>query len=881
MPTAFGQGCGTDLTEEQESAIQAEQPKMRGFEISKMRGERTFAVQVHIVTRSDGTGGYRKENLKTAFSRLNQYFTKANVRLIPNSQIKYIKSDKYYEFQKEQEDSGLGSRDLPNMINLYIVNTISSGGGYANLCGYAYMPNGYTYGNIDRLVMDRKCMDNGMTLIHEFGHYFGLLHTHGSSNTYRTQELVNGNNCRDEGDGLCDTPADPKLSYNNVNSNCQYVGNARDANGQTYRPMVNNYMSYAPSKCCNKFTNQQYQAVGYTATNLRSYLKKANVIPTNTTTTPTNPVVSAETYFERGLKASDQNDKIRLYTKAIELDPGMAPAYNNRAWAKYKLGRYQSALLDANQSIRLDKDKDAYHTRGSIYMGLKKYQLAINDFNKALAIDPNLEEAKLDKRKAEAKLKELQTALSASDYFQMARKTNDFREKVRLYSKVIQLKPNHAAAYNNRGWAKYKLGSYEEGIKDATKSLSLERNEYTYHTRGACYMNLGRYKEAIGDFDRALAIAPDFEDAREDKERAQEKLNNQSQLTAKDYFEMALNTSNLYTKVRLYTKALKLDPNYAAAYNNRGWSKYLLGRYGEAINDANKALALERDPNTYHTRGAAYMGLGQYNKAIADFNRALEIDPGFQDALTDKKKAQDKLRQTSASQNEGHNYLLVIGINAYEEWNTLDNAVSDARSVKQELSSRYQFDSPYTKVLYDADATKEKIREAFVELIGKIQSNDNLMIYFAGHGYYDDVLEEGYWIPVDARVNQPTTYLSNSDLLTFVKRLGTKHTFIVADACFSGSLLDEKRRGDLASNVEKFRSRRALVSGRLELVSDDSPFVEAFLTYLRTNQEPAFPSSELEQYVKRIVARNSSQTPRNGALRNVGDMGGEFVFKLR
>ena len=75
--------------------------------------------------------------------------------------------------------------------------------------------------------MRNSCAYNGSTIIHEFGHYFSLFHTHGPTNSAITTELVDGSNCTTSGDELCDTPADPNLSGNVTN--CLYTGGLFDA----------------------------------------------------------------------------------------------------------------------------------------------------------------------------------------------------------------------------------------------------------------------------------------------------------------------------------------------------------------------------------------------------------------------------------------------------------------------------------------------------------------------------------------------------------------------------------------------------------------------------------------------------------------------------
>ncbi|MBX9850250.1 MAG: caspase family protein [Cytophagaceae bacterium] len=234
---------------------------------------------------------------------------------------------------------------------------------------------------------------------------------------------------------------------------------------------------------------------------------------------------------------------------------------------------------------------------------------------------------------------------------------------------------------------------------------------------------------------------------------------------------------------------------------------------------------------------------------------------------------------------KGKNYLLIVGISTYSHWPQLGNAVKDAKDVKRILTTKYTFAAENVVEVYDEQATIEGIYAAFNKLKAKVTPNDNLLIYFSGHGFYNAGLDEGYWIPVDAHKGKETEYLPNSTLLKYLKALDSKHTFLVADACFSGALFSDGHRG-YVENVEAMKSRWGLTSGRLEYVSDgnvgkNSPFATYFIKYLDTNTKKRFTVSELIQYVKVSVANNSDQTPIGNPLRNVGDEGGEFVFYLK
>lgn len=230
------------------------------------------------------------------------------------------------------------------------------------------------------------------------------------------------------------------------------------------------------------------------------------------------------------------------------------------------------------------------------------------------------------------------------------------------------------------------------------------------------------------------------------------------------------------------------------------------------------------------------------------------------------------------------NFLLVIGIDKYKHWPSLSNAVKDAQDVKKLLQYKYTFESYNTIEIYNEKATEDNIYKAFQDLKGKVKPNDNLLIYYSGHGYYDATYKEGYWVTTDAEKGKISDYFSNTTLLKFIGAIDTKHTFVVADACFSGALFGKKR--GYIENVEAVRSRWALTSGGLEFVADgnkgtNSPFATYFMKFLQVNTEKKLPCSKLVEYVKQTVANNSTQQPEGDPLKDVGDEGGEFIFYLR
>jgi len=79
-----------------------------------------------------------------------------------------------------------------------------------------------------------------------------------------------------------------------------------------------------------------------------------------------------------------------------------------------------------------------------------------------------------------------------------------------------------------------------------------------------------------------------------------------------------------------YIKAIKINPNYADAYNNRGVSYYNQGKYEQAINDYTRAIELNpKYADAYNNRGIVYYDQGQHNQAISDYSKAIDVNKSY------------------------------------------------------------------------------------------------------------------------------------------------------------------------------------------------------------------------------------------------------------
>jgi uncharacterized caspase-like protein len=240
----------------------------------------------------------------------------------------------------------------------------------------------------------------------------------------------------------------------------------------------------------------------------------------------------------------------------------------------------------------------------------------------------------------------------------------------------------------------------------------------------------------------------------------------------------------------------------------------------------------------------------------------------------------------------GTNYALVIGINEYVNHPNLKTAINDADAVATLLEEKYFFAQENIIILKDRDATKDHIMRELRDLVAeKVKKGDNVFIYYAGHGWFDDILQSGYWVTAEA-TKSPATFLENNTIYKFIAALdkkGVQHVLLVSDSCFSGSFTKDHRAIETDIDDRYFRekygkpSRNILTSGGIEPVEDagkegHSIFAYYFLKALEDNPHPYLSAKQLGVQVEELVTRNSTQTPISKFIHGVGDEGGQFFF---
>ncbi|MFY0687500.1 MAG: caspase family protein [Cyclobacteriaceae bacterium] len=193
-------------------------------------------------------------------------------------------------------------------------------------------------------------------------------------------------------------------------------------------------------------------------------------------------------------------------------------------------------------------------------------------------------------------------------------------------------------------------------------------------------------------------------------------------------------------------------------------------------------------------------------------------------------------------------YALLIGTDKYDHWSDLVNPVYDTETIAEELKESYGFD---TELM--ADPSQEELLIKLKEYATKkYRPQDQLLIFIAGHGQFDEAFGEGYLVSKGSLANDAakTTYIAHSILRSVINNIPCEHILLIMDVCFSGTF-DPVIAGSRAAVYEDIddsellvrkltkKTRRYLTSGGKEYVSDGipgkhSPFAQRFLEVLKT-----------------------------------------------
>jgi len=229
------------------------------------RVNRKLSVLFQVIKDTLGGTGVTDAQLQASLERLNEVWAPTAISF-EFCERRDLDNHQFNNFVELTDGADMIAMYYePKIINVFISATVNTMA-YGDVNGYAFLPGGLDIIHVKKSTMQDPSFG---TLIHEMGHFLGLLHTFESDTGL---ELVDGSNCSTAGDLVCDTEANPTDNANDfTGADCNYTGMpAVDAMGNFYVPPSKNHMSYSNCRC--EFTKQQYNRMVEQYVQIRNYL---------------------------------------------------------------------------------------------------------------------------------------------------------------------------------------------------------------------------------------------------------------------------------------------------------------------------------------------------------------------------------------------------------------------------------------------------------------------------------------------------------------------------------------------------------------------------------------------------------------------------------
>lgn len=493
-------------------------------------------------------------------------------------------------------------------------------------------------------------------------------------------------------------------------------------------------------------------------------------------------------------------------------------------------------------------------------------------------------------------------------YVQLGDESLDKKEyltAIDYYDKALNLDASDGGIWNNRAWCKYLTGSCYSALSDINKSIELESTAYNNHTKGAIlkcqnkcseaivYFNeaVRLYKSAYGEVknidyytDRAEAkkCMGNYDGAREDIELAikiepanytlKNSLNTINDLIARNNKPVITWDYPFEASVQTMTATV---PIKACISTQGSISRKVIVVNGQEVPvTGEKGLGVEADCKEFISQNL-FLKNGENEVYIK-----VETSAGIQ-SISDKRKF-----IYSPASSKSNYYALMIAVEEYDDpainplndpGNRNTGPVAELKALKKTLVGKYDFPESNVKFLVNPDKTEIINNLLF---FNSLKPTDHFLLVYSGHG--DTLGKSGFWLPSDAVKKQRKNYLSIGELSDYLQNINTKHTLVVADACFSGILLQQgnKTTNETECNIANENSGfTALTSGALTPVPNSNLFMST-LTRLLDESGSCMTSEKLYFLLKQNMLNKSNfQNPQYGMLRlDMMQFGGHFTF---
>lgn len=625
-------------------------------------------------------------------------------------------------------------------------------------------------------------------------------------------------------------------------------------------------------------------------------------------------------YYNNG----DLNQASLDLAKATSLKPD-----NHVAW--YFFGRIEldrnsfgRAISNFDRAISFHSSSSDYHLqRGIARYQQEQFEESIADFQRAVELNGSywamiwLGNAQLMAGDYQASRSSYQDALNLNDQGWMAynqlgllnSKLGDFNRAITFYDQSLAITRDSSSTHSNLAALRNKLSEFELALTHAKDAIVLDdRNANAYAHQSFALWNLNRFSESIISAQTAIQYDPTYNQSYYYLALAQESSGQLDRVENNLILALGLTPSfdpfyeTVNDKLKDFRKKSQTNVPPQIIISNpvlsksRGFNVVKAADHEVnedqlwiegSIESSNEIAQLLVNGNSISFSTNGYFSYDQpldrgNNEIIVKCidSRGLTSQTSFTVKSTYEPAPPPAINKVEVNDRY---YALLIGVDNYQDYGISDLAkpIIDAKKVRSVLTEKYGFAASDVFLLSDPD--REKFYSVVENIGNVIRQGDNLLIFYAGHGYWDERYDAGYWLLSDAIPTNRSSWLSNNELKTLLNGLNTRHTLVIADACYSGSLIKSR---DLDFNVELqslylAKSRKAMTSGSLKTVPDESVFLYYLIKRLEENDKKFLRAEYLFNSLRDEVMLNTENTPLYGDIPTLTQEGGDFLFKQK
>jgi tetratricopeptide (TPR) repeat protein len=619
---------------------------------------------------------------------------------------------------------------------------------------------------------------------------------------------------------------------------------------------------------------------------------------------------SSENYYLRGLIQTE----IRNYSgaesdfkEAVKVKPDFTDAQVKLASVFYQLGKQDEAIKTLDNVIsRGEKSKNAYLFRSTIYSQKSDYKAAIADLNTVLSFAPD----------AEIYLKRGEAYLNNKQY----------TEAIDDFSKVIQSDKNNIIAIENRAICYQKLNNKADAVKDYNLLLSILDNSkghkemYERVQNNVFELNKEKNKPQIFALNNEGSEIKSIETGDGiDQLKLKIKISDENQIakllindTPVEYINNLIsdgqefdidiqNRSNIVIVAEdIYQNRSELDLKILK--KDLGLPKIELS--SPITSESGFVYLSTYDPEIFiegKISGKNYIDSIRVNDIPVSFNNA-DKNPTFKQKIRiselenltfivkdekgnkiQKKYAIDRSDAELLNDNPmGRTWVVFIENSNYSSFTNLEGPKKEVELMIKALS-KYKVD----RIIHKKNLTKSQMNKFFsIELKDLVTENrvNSLLIWYAGHGKL--VGQNGFWIPVDSKLDDVSSYYNISTLKTVLKPYiqNITHSLIVTDACETGpsfymamrNLPSDRNCGDKKNT--KSKSSQVFTSSKQGFTDNDTEFSISFANALMFDNNSCVPIERIVNQVSGDIIKSNKKRPIFGRINGFEDENGTFIF---